>query len=266
MTPHGSDIDRTEQWADWKARFLRPRASDRRRLRGASTISRCSPVMSSGPSPSIRTFSNSRSSNCSRTGTTGVRHTSSSISAMATTWPTSISPVSSSAIQRGARRPHHIAISVTPSSGPVVAKLRAAGVEPHIVNGDSAYFPGPDGERLELLSYQLSDMYGTVVAERRLDGNQAGSRQPVGLPTRSSNLVPVLPRQRRRPRAARGRACRPLRRSTATTRSSRSPQAFRSGPMGWKDQSVLERRWHLVEERRIDEAGHTALMRIPFDP
>jgi catechol 2,3-dioxygenase-like lactoylglutathione lyase family enzyme len=59
---------------------------------------------------------------------------------------------------------HHIAISVTPEQWErLVAKLQAAGIEVHIVNGDSAYFPGPDGERLELLSYPLNDMYGTVV-------------------------------------------------------------------------------------------------------
>ncbi len=59
---------------------------------------------------------------------------------------------------------HHIAISVTPDRfDRLVAKVRDAGVEVHVVNGDSAYFPGPDGERLELLSYPLHDMYGTVV-------------------------------------------------------------------------------------------------------
>jgi catechol 2,3-dioxygenase-like lactoylglutathione lyase family enzyme len=59
---------------------------------------------------------------------------------------------------------HHIAISVTPDQWDrLVAKLEAAGVETHIVNGTSAYFPGPDGERLELLSYPLNDMDGTIV-------------------------------------------------------------------------------------------------------
>jgi catechol 2,3-dioxygenase-like lactoylglutathione lyase family enzyme len=59
---------------------------------------------------------------------------------------------------------HHIAISVTPEQwSRLVAKLQAAGVDVHVVNGDSAYFSGPDGERLELLSYALNDMYGTVV-------------------------------------------------------------------------------------------------------
>ena len=59
---------------------------------------------------------------------------------------------------------HHLAISVTRVQWErLVAKLQAAGVETHIVNEDSAYFSGPDGERLELLSYPLNDMYGTVV-------------------------------------------------------------------------------------------------------
>ena len=59
---------------------------------------------------------------------------------------------------------HHIAISVTREQWErLVAKLQVAGVATHVVNGDSAYFPGPDGERLELLSYPLNDMYGTIV-------------------------------------------------------------------------------------------------------
>jgi catechol 2,3-dioxygenase-like lactoylglutathione lyase family enzyme len=59
---------------------------------------------------------------------------------------------------------HHIAISVSPEQWDrLVAKLERAGIETHIVNGSSAYFPGPDGERLELLSFPLNDMYGTIV-------------------------------------------------------------------------------------------------------
>jgi catechol 2,3-dioxygenase-like lactoylglutathione lyase family enzyme len=59
---------------------------------------------------------------------------------------------------------HHIAISVTPAHWDrLVAKLDAAGIETFIVDGTSVYFPGPDGERLELLSYPLNDMYGTIV-------------------------------------------------------------------------------------------------------
>lgn len=60
---------------------------------------------------------------------------------------------------------HHIAISVTSEQWDrLVDKLEEAGIETHIVDGTSAYFAGPDGERIELLSYPLNDMYGTVVA------------------------------------------------------------------------------------------------------
>ncbi len=59
---------------------------------------------------------------------------------------------------------HHIAISVTTEHwDKLVAKLEAAGIETLIVGGSSVYFAGPDGERLELLSYPLNDMYGTIV-------------------------------------------------------------------------------------------------------
>jgi catechol 2,3-dioxygenase-like lactoylglutathione lyase family enzyme len=59
---------------------------------------------------------------------------------------------------------HHVAISVTPEQWQrLVDKVRRSGVDVHVVNGDSAYFSGPDGERLELLSYPLHNMYGTVV-------------------------------------------------------------------------------------------------------
>jgi catechol 2,3-dioxygenase-like lactoylglutathione lyase family enzyme len=59
---------------------------------------------------------------------------------------------------------HHIAISVTSEQWDrLVAKLQAAGIDTHIVAGTSAYFAGPDGERIELVSYPLNNMYGTVV-------------------------------------------------------------------------------------------------------
>jgi len=60
---------------------------------------------------------------------------------------------------------HHLAISVAPPQWDrLVGKLRDAGIEPHIVDGTAAYFPGPNGERIELLTFELSDMYGTEVA------------------------------------------------------------------------------------------------------
>lgn len=60
---------------------------------------------------------------------------------------------------------HHIAISVNQQKFDyLVDKLRAADIDVQIVNDSSAYFLGPDGERLELLTFPLDDMYGVVVS------------------------------------------------------------------------------------------------------
>jgi catechol 2,3-dioxygenase-like lactoylglutathione lyase family enzyme len=60
---------------------------------------------------------------------------------------------------------HHLAISVEPARWEhLVAKLDAAGVPNQRMSGSSVYFQGPDGERVELISDPLKEMYGTVVA------------------------------------------------------------------------------------------------------
>lgn len=59
---------------------------------------------------------------------------------------------------------HHLAISVRPDRWTELkAKLDAAGVEYHHVDGSSLYLSGPDGERLELISDPLGEMYGKPV-------------------------------------------------------------------------------------------------------
>jgi catechol 2,3-dioxygenase-like lactoylglutathione lyase family enzyme len=59
---------------------------------------------------------------------------------------------------------HHIAISVSEEQWHrLVGRLQEAGLAVHIVDDNSAYFAGPDGERLELTYFPLNDMYGTVV-------------------------------------------------------------------------------------------------------
>ena len=47
--------------------------------------------------------------------------------------------------------------------GAPAGKLDAAGVPTHEMSGSSLYFSGPDGERLELISDPLGEMYGTAV-------------------------------------------------------------------------------------------------------
>ncbi|MDP1792814.1 MAG: VOC family protein, partial [Acidimicrobiales bacterium] len=59
---------------------------------------------------------------------------------------------------------HHIAISITRENWVRVrANLDAAGVATTILDESSMYFSGPDGERLELISDPLGEMYGSPV-------------------------------------------------------------------------------------------------------
>jgi catechol 2,3-dioxygenase-like lactoylglutathione lyase family enzyme len=59
---------------------------------------------------------------------------------------------------------HHLAISVERSRWEHLrSKLDAAGIAYHLESDASIYFRGPDGERLELLSDPLGEMYGSIV-------------------------------------------------------------------------------------------------------
>ena len=59
---------------------------------------------------------------------------------------------------------HHLAISMERSNWErIKAKLEAAGVPLHLEADTSIYFSGPDGERLELISDPLGEMYGSTV-------------------------------------------------------------------------------------------------------
>ena len=58
---------------------------------------------------------------------------------------------------------HHLAISMAPDNWERIrAKLADAGVEMFEVES-SIYFTGPDGERIELISDPLGEMYGSPV-------------------------------------------------------------------------------------------------------
>jgi catechol 2,3-dioxygenase-like lactoylglutathione lyase family enzyme len=59
---------------------------------------------------------------------------------------------------------HHLAISMTREHWEAARdRLEAAGVAYQHVDGSSLYFLGPDGERLELISDPLREMYGKPV-------------------------------------------------------------------------------------------------------
>ena len=84
--------------------------------------------------------------------------------------PATLAPVGYLQFETGTLRAtgsaeHHVAISVEPSRwAHLKANLEAAGVPTQEMSGSSLYFPGPDGERLELISDPLREMYGTIVA------------------------------------------------------------------------------------------------------
>jgi catechol 2,3-dioxygenase-like lactoylglutathione lyase family enzyme len=59
---------------------------------------------------------------------------------------------------------HHCAISVPePAWLEIKERLTTAGVEYSHVDGSSLYLSGPDGERIELISDPLGEMYGSSV-------------------------------------------------------------------------------------------------------
>ncbi len=59
---------------------------------------------------------------------------------------------------------HHLAISVEPTRWQHLwESLTAAGVDVTHMDGTSLYFRGPDGERIELISDPLGEMYGSKV-------------------------------------------------------------------------------------------------------
>jgi catechol 2,3-dioxygenase-like lactoylglutathione lyase family enzyme len=165
MTEHGSEIDRTEEWQALKARYLRPRverpASAARGLHHFALL--CSDVEQTIrfyqellEFPLVELFENR-----DYRGSTHLFFDVGNGSYLAYFDFPGLDLTSYREVLGGL---HHIAISVAPERWDrLVAKLDAAGIHPQIVDGSSAYFPGPDGERLELLTHPLRDMYGTIV-------------------------------------------------------------------------------------------------------
>jgi catechol 2,3-dioxygenase-like lactoylglutathione lyase family enzyme len=59
---------------------------------------------------------------------------------------------------------HHLAISMPPEEWAAAKdRLDAAGIAVAHIDGSSLYFRGPDGERFELISDPLGEMYGSPV-------------------------------------------------------------------------------------------------------
>ncbi len=59
---------------------------------------------------------------------------------------------------------HHLAISMSRDAWETARdRLHEAGVESFLVGDTSLYFAGPDGERIEIISDPLGEMYGSKV-------------------------------------------------------------------------------------------------------
>jgi catechol 2,3-dioxygenase-like lactoylglutathione lyase family enzyme len=165
-TDHGDDVDRAEEWADLKERYLRPPVerppSTARGLHHFAVL--CSDVERTIKFyqevlefPLVELFEN-RDYQGSTHFFFDVGH--GNYLAYFDFPGLDLGPYAE--VLGGL---HHIAISVTTERWDyLVAKLDAAGVATHVVDGTSVYFAGPDGERLELLSFPLNDMYGVVVS------------------------------------------------------------------------------------------------------
>jgi catechol 2,3-dioxygenase-like lactoylglutathione lyase family enzyme len=166
MTEHGSDIDRSEEWAALKARYLLSR--DKRSASAGGGVHHfallCSDVERTITFyqdllefPLVELFENR-----DYRGSTHLFFDVGHDNYLAYFDFPGLDLAKYAEVLGGL---HHIAISVTPEQwNRLVAKLEAAGIETHVVGGTSVYFPGPDGERIELLTYPLNDMYGTVVS------------------------------------------------------------------------------------------------------
>jgi catechol 2,3-dioxygenase-like lactoylglutathione lyase family enzyme len=166
MTEHGSDIDRSEEWAALKARYLLPR--DKRVASAGGGVHHfallCSDVERTITFfqdllefPLVELFENR-----DYRGSTHLFFDVGHDNYLAYFDFPGLDLANYAEVLGGL---HHIAISVKPEQwAHLVAKLEAAGIETHIVGGTSVYFAGPDGERIELLTFPLNDMYGTVVS------------------------------------------------------------------------------------------------------
>jgi catechol 2,3-dioxygenase-like lactoylglutathione lyase family enzyme len=166
MTEHGSDVDRTAEWEDLKRRYLRPPGE---RAPSAGGGLHHFALLCSDVERTIRFFQDLLEfplaelfENRDYRGSTHLFFDVGNGNYLAYFDFPGLD-VGDYAVVLGGL--HHVAISVTPEQWErLVGKLRDAGVDVHVVGDRSAYFLGPDGERLELLSYPLNDMYGTVVA------------------------------------------------------------------------------------------------------
>jgi catechol 2,3-dioxygenase-like lactoylglutathione lyase family enzyme len=162
---HGADVDRTEEWAALRARYLQPHdARPESSARGVHHLA----LLSSDVETTIRFYQDILEfpltelfENRDYQGSThfffDIGH--GNLLAFFDFPGLDLGPYAE--VLGGS---HHLAISVTPEKWEHLrTKLVGAGIPFEEMSGSSIYFAGPDGERLELIKDTLGEMYGSKV-------------------------------------------------------------------------------------------------------
>ena len=162
---HGADIDRTEEWDDLRARYLRaPADRPPSSARGVHHVA----LLSSDVERTIRFYQDLLEfpltdlfENRDYQGSTHFFFDIGNGNALAFFDMPGLDLGPYAEVLGGF---HHLAISVEPERwAHLRTKLADAGFDVLNLSGSSLYFPGPDGERIELISDPLGEMYGTIV-------------------------------------------------------------------------------------------------------
>jgi catechol 2,3-dioxygenase-like lactoylglutathione lyase family enzyme len=166
MTRHSADIDRSEEWAELRARYLEP--ADQRSSSSARGVHHLA-LLSSDVERTIAFYQDLLEfpltdlfENRDYRGSTHFFFDIGHGNLLAFFDLPGLDLDGYAEVLGGL---HHLAISVEPERWEYLeAKLGAAGIATQQASGSSLYFQGPDGERLELIKDPLGEMYGTTVA------------------------------------------------------------------------------------------------------
>jgi catechol 2,3-dioxygenase-like lactoylglutathione lyase family enzyme len=162
---HGADIDRTEEWAELRRQHLRPKAErPSSSARGVHHIA----LLASSVEGTIAFYQDLLEfpltelfENRDYRGSTHFFFDIGNGNALAFFDMPGLDLGPYAEVLGGL---HHLAISVEPERwAHLRSKLDDAGIDYAHIDGSSIYFPGPDGERIELISDPLGEMYGSVV-------------------------------------------------------------------------------------------------------
>lgn len=165
MTEHGADVDRTAEWEELRARHLRARAQrPESSARGVHHVA----LLSRDVERTIRFYQDLLEfpltelfENRDYRGSTHFFFDIGHGNSLAFFDFPGLDVGDYAEVLGGL---HHLAISVPPDRWRHLrAKLDAQGVGYAHVSGSSLYLHGPDGERIELISDPLGEMYGSPV-------------------------------------------------------------------------------------------------------